>query len=88
MNIHTDAESKEEDVDKCLDGIANLNAGEENDSDDEDSQSTYISCIEGVGFLEVNAKHQRQKCTTCNRNRVYLDNCATNHSMFAVEHLE
>eukprot|EP00804_Cyclotella_cryptica_P018938 CCRYP_006456-RA/>CCRYP_006456-RA protein AED:0.43 eAED:0.42 QI:0/0/0/1/1/1/2/0/255 len=43
------------------------------DSDDE-------GLLEGVGFLEV------EKRMSHNRNKIYLDSCATNHKLFAGEY--
>eukprot|EP00804_Cyclotella_cryptica_P018593 CCRYP_011402-RA/>CCRYP_011402-RA protein AED:0.42 eAED:0.42 QI:0/-1/0/1/-1/1/1/0/214 len=64
----------------------NLHANEmETDSDYDESDGTYDSCIEGVRFLEVAGERHRRM--TCNRNHAYLHSCAMNHSAFALEHL-
>ena len=86
VNIHTEAEDNGDDVQECVDGIANLNVQGCYSGDGDESDSTCDSCIDGVGFLEVADK--KQKRATCSRDKVYLDSCATNHSMFALEHLE
>jgi hypothetical protein len=70
-------------------GIANMNlrdyASTDEDGSHDESVSTFDSCIEGVGFLEVTGESRDRPI--CNRNHAYLDSCATNHSMFALEHL-
>ena len=45
-----------------------------------------LKVIEGVGFLQRGTKDTGR--TTCDRNKLYLDTCAMNHSMFAEEMLE
>ncbi len=40
-----------------------------------------VDIVDGVGFLVADRM-------TCNRNKLYLDTCATNHTMFATENLE
>ena len=40
-----------------------------------------VDIVDGMGFLVADRM-------TCNRNKLYLDTCTTNHTMFATENLE
>ena len=46
-----------------------------------DIESEEIDIVDGVGFLIADR-------VTCDRKKLYLDTCATNHTMFAIESLE
>ena len=59
---------------KKLFGVENLVLG------DDEEESDPEGLIEGVGFLQSGK-------LTCNREKLYLDSCATNSSMFADEFL-
>ena len=46
-----------------------------------DLEPKEVDIVDGVGFLVADRM-------TCDRNKLYLDTCATNHTMFATENLE
>ena len=84
VNIHTEADDDGNEPQECVEGLPTLRG--DYSKDGVVSDSTCNSCIDGVGFMEVTDK--KQKRATCSRDKVYLDSCATNHSMFLLEHLE
>eukprot|EP00804_Cyclotella_cryptica_P002560 CCRYP_010401-RA/>CCRYP_010401-RA protein AED:0.15 eAED:0.13 QI:0/0/0/0.5/1/1/8/0/1350 len=61
-------------------GVSNLVLGDGEDKEDRSVSSDNEGLLEGVGFLEVGRR------ATCNRNKIYLDSCATNHTIFAGEY--
>ena len=63
-------------------------ASSDKGTSDDKSVNSFDSCIEGVegvGFLEVTGEHRGRPIY--NQNHVHLDSCTTDHSMFALEHL-
>jgi hypothetical protein len=70
-------------------GMAHVNIEHENDEESVDSESTWDSIINGVGFHESSevdvVKRDRP---TCDPRKLYLDSCATHSSMFATEFLD
>jgi hypothetical protein len=81
--VATDANAQE-----CLEGVANINVNLDDVSissapgaDDGDI------FVDGVGFLLPTDHWMNGKKVECGRNKIFLDSCATNHTMFAVEHL-
>jgi hypothetical protein len=82
-NVATDANAQE-----CLEGVANINVN----LDDVSISSAPGAedgdiFVDGVGFLLPTDHWTNGKKVECGRNKIFLDSCATNHTMFAVEHL-
>jgi hypothetical protein len=67
------------DIQECIYGVANVNihdtGSDDNDNSQYNSESTYNSYIEGVGFIKVGAKEIQR--AICNQNRAYLDSCGS-----------
>jgi hypothetical protein len=74
-------------VQECLEGVANIGVSlaEANiESLDGDDGAAFKDMI-GL-FLPANHWTSGSK-VDCGRNKIFLDSCATNHTMFATEHL-
>ena len=97
INIHDDdVEAAYEDMiadDDEVAGVAHMNIG----GGDDESIYTVDSVIDGVGFVQpasviggvgfAQPGSQAGNRFECDRNKLYLDTCASHHSMFASEYL-
>ena len=84
VNVGGDVEAANRELQECIDGVANIHVGMDDASigslDDE------YGFINGVS-LYVSTAAERGR-VDCGRNKLFLDSCATQHTMFGVEYLE
>jgi hypothetical protein len=83
-NVATEVSEQE-----CIDGVANISVNLSDSSivSAEGAEDEDIFVDGGVGFLLPTDHWTNNKKVDCGRNKMFLDSCATNHMMFAVEHL-
>ena len=71
------SQEQQDEVDRCIEGVANINMTEEEAS---------IGTVESVSFIQpTNTAHKRIRCGD---EKLYLDSCATNHSKCTRRFLE
>eukprot|EP00956_Cyclotella_meneghiniana_P038953 scaffold162906_cov46-Cyclotella_meneghiniana.AAC.1 len=78
-----DVEKANEELQECLDGVANINVSL--------GDASIASLDDDYGFVDGIALHvstgRDGKRVDCGRNKLFLDSCATQHTMFAPEYL-
>jgi hypothetical protein len=76
-----------DDVQECLEGVANIGVSLA-DADIESLDGGDGAMFEEmIGLLLPTDHWTNSKKVNCGRNKIFLDSCATNHTMFATEHL-
>ena len=96
LSIWDDSNDKEDDEDtneECIKGDNHLSSGTSEEDDDDNDDSSKLAAdsefiMDGVGFLHVKGKKEKKSCGMCVQFKLYLDSCATNHLMFAMEFLK
>jgi hypothetical protein len=82
-NVGTEASEQE-----CLEGVANISVNLSNSSIvSADGAEDGDIFVDGIGLLLPTDHWTNSKKVDCGRNKIFLDSCATNHTMFAMEHL-
>jgi hypothetical protein len=78
------AKRADKELQECLDGVANINVKMDDVSiETADGDGTF----EGVAFISPGAGAEVKVRVNCGRNKLFLDSCATQHTMFAIEYL-
>ena len=79
------ANAAKKELQECIDGVANIHINLEDASiesvDDDDG------FFEGVALLTPTGSENSSRLN-CGRNKLFLDSCATQHTMFAQEYLD
>jgi hypothetical protein len=70
----------EENPEECIEGVANLNV------DDDASIETVDSIVDAIGCIQPSTASRSSK-KICDPNYLYLDSCATQHSMVSTKFL-
>ena len=94
-HVTTDEKKEKNDdaeLQECLEGVANVSVNFDDASigtvvDDSHDAGDDNDSLYGTFFVQSTST-KRGKRQDCGRNKLFLDSCATNHTMFATEHLE
>jgi len=85
VSIGNDTDAANKELQECIDGVANIHVGLDEASIG--SLDDDFGFVDGVSF-HVSSVLEASKRVTCGRNKLFLDSCATQNSMFATEYLE
>lgn len=77
-----------QELQKCLDGVAHINIDEEEVSITSADGAEDIDVFDGVAMVLPSVLGKgKARDFNCGRNKLFLDSCATQHTMFASEYL-
>ena len=85
VNIRSDIDAANKELQECIDGVANIHVGMDEASSG--SLEDDYGFINGVSF-HVSLVKEVDRRLDCGRNKLFLDSCAAQHTMFATEYLE
>eukprot|EP00956_Cyclotella_meneghiniana_P039152 scaffold166732_cov36-Cyclotella_meneghiniana.AAC.1 len=80
--VHSEVNTEQADgVDECLEGVANVSVTFEEASIESAEGAGDFDVFDGVGLLVPSDTGPSSKRVTCGDHKLFLDSCATNHTM-------